>query len=70
MPELNEAMMKNDSFWQYKYGAYSANDTLARGSYETDVLVIGAGYTGLSSPSASLVVQLAISPEFMSDWAV
>jgi glycine/D-amino acid oxidase-like deaminating enzyme len=48
MPELNEAMMKNDSFWQYKYGAYSANDTLARGSYETDVLVIGAGYTGLS----------------------
>ena len=48
MPELNEALMKNHSFWQYKYGVYSANAVLARGSYETDVLVIGAGYTGLS----------------------
>lgn len=48
MPDLNEAMMKNHSFWQYKYGAYSANAALARGSYETDVLVIGAGYTGLT----------------------
>lgn len=48
MPELNEAMMKNHSFWQYKYGAYTANAPLARGSYETDVLVIGAGYTGLT----------------------
>ena len=48
MPELNEALMKNHSFWQYKDGVYSANAVLARGSYETDVLVIGAGYTGLS----------------------
>lgn len=48
MSDLNEAMMKNRSFWQYKYGPYTANDALAGGSYETDVLVIGAGYTGLS----------------------
>lgn len=48
MLELNEAMMKNHSFWQYKYGDYSANAALAPGSYETDVLVIGAGYTGLT----------------------
>ena len=48
MPELNEAMMKNHSFWQYKHGAYSGNAALAPGAYETDVLVIGAGYTGLT----------------------
>ena len=46
--EKNEAMKKNHSFWQYKYGDYSANPTLAPGSYETDVLVIGAGFTGLT----------------------
>ena len=48
MPDLNEAMRNNQSFWQYKYGAYSANAPLAQGCHETDVLVIGAGYTGLS----------------------
>lgn len=48
MPELNEAMKNNHSFWQYKYGDYSANAALPQGSYETDVLVIGAGYTGLT----------------------
>ncbi|MDX1695818.1 MAG: FAD-dependent oxidoreductase [Ketobacteraceae bacterium] len=48
MLELEDAMMKNHSFWQYKYGDYSANPPLAPGSYETDVLVIGAGYTGLT----------------------
>ena len=48
MSELNEAMMNNHSFWQYKYGDYSANAALQPGSYETDVLVIGAGYTGLT----------------------
>lgn len=48
MPELNDAMMSNHSFWQYKYGDYSANGALPRGSHETDVLVIGAGYTGLT----------------------
>ncbi len=46
--EKNEAMKKNHSFWQYKYGDYSANPALAPGSYETDVLVIGAGFTGLT----------------------
>lgn len=48
MPDLNEAMNKNHSFWQYKYGPYTANDALPGGAYETDVLVIGAGYTGLT----------------------
>ncbi|PXX89543.1 FAD-dependent oxidoreductase [Marinobacter vulgaris] len=48
MPDLNEAMMNNHSFWQYKYGDYSANAALPPGSHETDVLVIGAGYTGLT----------------------
>ena len=46
--EKNEAMKKNHSFWQYKYGDYSANPAPAPGSYETDVLVIGAGFTGLT----------------------
>lgn len=48
MPELNDAMRNNHSFWQYKYGDYVANSALPSGSYETDVLVIGAGYTGLT----------------------
>ena len=48
MPNLNEAMRNNQSFWQYKYGGYSTNDPLEQGCHETDVLVIGAGYTGLS----------------------
>ena len=48
MSERNEAMKKNYSFWQYKYGDYTANKPLERGHYETDVLVIGAGYTGLT----------------------
>ena len=48
MPSANEAMMKNHSFWQYKYGDYTANPALPAGSYETDVLIIGAGYTGLT----------------------
>lgn len=48
MPELNEAMKNNYSFWQYKYGDYSPNASLPEGAYETDVLVIGAGFTGLT----------------------
>lgn len=48
MPDTNEAMMNNHSFWQYKYGDYSPNASLPLGSHETDVLVIGAGYTGLT----------------------
>jgi len=48
MPDLNEAMRNNHSFWQHKFGAYSANAALPSGSYETDVLIIGAGYTGLT----------------------
>lgn len=49
MTTLNHAMMSNHSFWQYKYGDYSANAPLQQGSYETDVLIIGAGFTGLTS---------------------
>ena len=48
MPNLNEAMTNNQSFWQYKYGHYSTNNPLEQGCHETDVLVIGAGYTGLT----------------------
>ncbi len=48
MPDVTEAMMNNHSFWQYKYGPYLANAALPQGSYETDVLVIGAGFTGLT----------------------
>ncbi|MCC2638468.1 MAG: oxidoreductase [Moraxellaceae bacterium] len=48
MSDLNDAMMRNQSFWQYKYGDYSANAPLAAGTHETDVLVIGAGFTGLT----------------------
>ena len=48
MRDITEAMKNNQSFWQYKYGAYSANPPLAKGNYETDVLVIGGGYTGLT----------------------
>ncbi|MDF1630749.1 MAG: FAD-dependent oxidoreductase [Alcanivoracaceae bacterium] len=48
MLDAKQAMMKNHSFWQYKYGDYSANGSLPEGSYETDVLIIGAGFTGLT----------------------
>ena len=48
MTKLSDAMMSNHSFWQYKYGEYSANAPLPQGSYETDVLIIGAGFTGLT----------------------
>ncbi|PHS65512.1 MAG: FAD-dependent oxidoreductase [Thalassobium sp.] len=48
MLDRYEALQKNYSFWQYKYGDYVANEPLAAGSYETDVLIIGAGYTGLT----------------------
>ncbi|MFE8073340.1 FAD-dependent oxidoreductase [Marinobacteraceae bacterium S3BR75-40.1] len=49
MLELKEAMKNNYSFWQYKYGDYTANPTLTPGFHETDVLVIGGGYTGLTA---------------------
>ena len=58
MPDLNEAMMKNQSFWQYKDGDYAANAALAPGAYETDVLVIGAGYTGLTCDKTRRVMVL------------
>jgi len=48
MPALDDALKNNHSFWQYKYGDYSANAALPPGSYDTDVLIIGAGYTGLT----------------------
>lgn len=49
MLDHNDAMMKNHSFWQYKYGDYTANPALPAGVHDTDVLVIGAGFTGLTS---------------------
>jgi hypothetical protein len=41
------AMNKNYSFWQHKYGNYKANDALLKGQYEVDVLIVSAGFTGL-----------------------
>ncbi|MDF1822535.1 MAG: FAD-dependent oxidoreductase [Alcanivoracaceae bacterium] len=48
MSDPSEAMMNNHSFWQYKYGDYAPNPPLPPGDYDTDVLVIGAGFTGLT----------------------
>jgi len=44
-----EAMTKNHSFWQHKYGTYKANDSLPKGQYHADVLIVGAGFTGLTA---------------------
>ncbi|GGE69001.1 oxidoreductase [Streptosporangium jomthongense] len=44
-----EDMARNYSFWQHKYGAYTPNDPLPKGSYNADVLIVGAGYTGLTT---------------------
>ena len=49
MSDIKQAMANNQSFWQYKYGDYTANDPLPAGSYDTDVLVIGGGFTGLTA---------------------
>ncbi len=48
MSDIDRAMRLNQSFWQYDYGSYRANPALAAGSHDTDVLVIGGGYTGLT----------------------
>jgi hypothetical protein len=42
-------MKKNHSFWQHKYGNYKANNALPKGQYEVDVLIVGAGFTGLTA---------------------
>jgi glycine/D-amino acid oxidase-like deaminating enzyme len=44
-----EAMTKNYSFWQHKYGTYTANGSLPKGQYQVDVLIVGAGFTGLTA---------------------
>ena len=44
-----EAMKKNHSFWQHKYGTYRANGSLPKGQYQADVLIVGAGFTGLTA---------------------
>jgi len=44
-----DAMSKNYSFWQHKYGTYKANDSLPKGEYQVDVLIVGAGFTGLTA---------------------
>ncbi len=59
-----ESMALNRSFWQHKYGAYVPNGALPGGDHRTDVLIIGAGYTGLNTareiraddPSVSVMV--------------
>lgn len=42
-------MARNYSFWQHKYGHYRPNDCLPEGNHTTDVLIVGAGYTGLTA---------------------
>ena len=44
-----DAMAKNQSFWQHKYGSYKANASLPKGQYQADVLIVGAGFTGLTA---------------------
>lgn len=44
-----EAIKANKSFWQYKFGDYEPNPALPKGEYHVDVLVVGGGYTGLST---------------------
>ena len=46
---VSDAMTKNHSFWQHKYGAYTANSALPKGQYQVDVLIVGAGFTGLTA---------------------
>ncbi|UZE95911.1 NAD(P)/FAD-dependent oxidoreductase [Alkalimarinus alittae] len=46
---IAEAMAKNHSFWQYKYGPYTANNPLPKGHYQADVVIVGAGFTGLTA---------------------
>jgi glycine/D-amino acid oxidase-like deaminating enzyme len=41
-------MARNYSFWQHKYGAYCPNPPLPAGDHTADVLIVGAGYTGLT----------------------
>lgn len=46
---IAESTTLNQSFWQHNYGGYSANRPLLPGQYEVDVLVVGGGFTGLST---------------------
>jgi glycine/D-amino acid oxidase-like deaminating enzyme len=50
MPDsVLDAMTNNHSFWQHKYGPYTANGSLPKGEYQVDVLIVGAGFTGLTA---------------------
>lgn len=40
---------RNHSFWQHKFGPYCPNTPLSEGRHTADVLIIGAGYTGLTT---------------------
>ncbi|WP_417515282.1 NAD(P)/FAD-dependent oxidoreductase [Marinobacter sp.] len=42
-------MARNYSFWQHKFGHYHPNAPLPEGSFTVDVLIVGAGYTGLTT---------------------
>lgn len=46
---LNKAIEDNHSFWQLKYGEYTANAALEAGSHNVDVVIVGGGYTGLTT---------------------
>ena len=50
---VQENMARNYSFWQHSYdhhvGEYVPNPSLPTGDYQVDVLVIGGGFTGLTT---------------------
>ncbi|WP_205077572.1 NAD(P)/FAD-dependent oxidoreductase [Marinobacter salexigens] len=45
----SEDMARNYSFWQHKYGTYRPNTPLSEGIHTADLLIVGAGYTGLTT---------------------
>ncbi len=46
---VSESMAANLSFWQHKYGDYTAEPPLPAGRYEADVVIVGGGFTGLTT---------------------
>ncbi|MBB6521836.1 NAD(P)/FAD-dependent oxidoreductase [Pseudoteredinibacter isoporae] len=46
---VQESMAANHSFWQHKYGNYQAEPTLPAGDYSADIVIVGGGFTGLTT---------------------
>ena len=43
------SLSQNLSFWQHKYGEYQAQSPLPDGEFRVDVLIVGGGFTGLTT---------------------